>query len=82
MLPVEMYVRVRRACLVEGMSVREAWYLGFGVSESLQQGDRGAVDRWKPGHRRPLSSMGRRTLYRTEPEQYPWLEVKSCGECQ
>ena len=39
MYPVEMYVQVRRVCMVEGMSVREALYLGFGVQESLQQRD-------------------------------------------
>ena len=32
---------------------------------------RGAADRPALGHRRPLSSLGRRILFRTEPEQLP-----------
>ena len=34
MFPVEMYLQIRRACLVEGMSVREASRV-FGVHRNM-----------------------------------------------
>ena len=43
MYPVEMYVQVRRACMVEGMSVREASRV-FGLHRGHRAQDAGLLD--------------------------------------
>ena len=44
------------------------------------EGVRGAADRPALGHRRPLSSLGRRTHFRTEPEQLPGPTKPASGK--
>ena len=41
---------------------------------------RGAADRSALGHKRPLSSLGRRILFRTEPEQLPGPTKPASGK--
>ena len=67
--PPQWYTLSRRPCIL-------AWRW---ISFSLE-GVRGAADRPALGHRRPLSSLGRRTLFRTEPAQLPGTTKPASGK--
>ena len=55
-------------------------YLGLEVDKFSLEGVRGAADRPALGHRRPLSSLGRRTLFRTDPAQLPGSTKPASGK--
>ena len=62
-----------------GPSAALVSWLAGGYFFSLE-GVRGSADRPALGHRRPLSSLGRRTLFRTEPEQLPGSTKPASGK--